>query len=162
VESFKRCYGCSEEEARALTAAYREHYSKGELLHARPYDGIFELCEELKNAGFQLALATSKPQVFSEGILAHFGFDFPIMHCADLEGKLSKADLIRQCVIDSGAEMVFMIGDTKYDAKGAMEANVPFIAVTYGFGNQEEMLQYPHIAVADTPLEVLGIIMEKR
>ncbi len=105
-DSFMRCYGCSPEEALALTAAYREHYREGALLHCAPYPGIFTLCEKLRDAGVRIAVATSKPLVFSERILCHFHFTEYIsyIHCADLAGKLTKTDLIRFCVRDAAAD----------------------------------------------------------
>ena len=159
--SFMRCYGCNDEEVKKLTDAYREHYREGALLNAKPYDRIFELCTELEKHGYRLAVATSKPQAFSERILYHFGFAFPIICGADLEGKLKKADLIRLCVTKAGADRAFMIGDTEHDARGAREAGVPFIAVSYGFGNPDEMMRYPHIGVAGSPMDVLQILKEK-
>ena len=161
--SFMRCYGCSEEEADRLTAAYRAHYREGALLHAEPYAGIYEVCDALKANGITLAVATNKPNVFSERILRHFGFDRYLSEIrgVDMAGKLSKADLIRLCVESAGdgdpAKCV-MIGDSEYDAKGANEAGVPFIGVSYGFGNIDEMERYPCIGIAATPLEILGII----
>ena len=161
TDSFIRCYGCNDEEAKKLTAAYREHYRDGALLNAKPYDGIFELCEKLKKRGYRLAVATSKPQVFSERILNHFGFEIQIIHGADMDGKLTKTDLIHLCMKDFGVNRAVMIGDTKHDAKGAEKAGVPFIAVTYGFGNTEEMLKYPYIGIADTPLDILKNLEER-
>jgi len=161
TDSFMRCYSCNDEEAEKLTAAYREHYREGALLNAKPYDGIFELCAELENCGCTLAVATSKPQEFSKRILDYFGFTFSVICGADMGGKLTKADLIRECVTKTRADYAFMIGDTEHDARGAMEAGVQFIAVSYGFGNPDEMSKYPHIGVADSPIDVLQIITEK-
>lgn len=163
--SFLRCYGCDDVEADRLTAAYREHYREGALLHAVPYEGIFALCEALCDSGVQVAVATSKPQQFSELILRHFGFDryLAAVHGADLSGKLTKTDLIRACVEDVKAlpaECV-MIGDTEHDSRGAQEAGVPFIAARYGFGCPEEMAKYPSIGVARVPLEILHIIEQQ-
>ena len=33
-----------------------------------------------------------------------------------------------------------MIGDTAYDIKGATDSGIDSIAVTYGYGNTEEMI----------------------
>ena len=161
-DSFMRCYGCDEAEAERLTATYREHYRKGALLNAIPYNGILELCETLKAAGVQLAVATSKPQAFSEQVLRHFGFDryLDVIFGADMAGHLSKADLIRQCVGDKDPSACVMVGDTDYDAIGAQEANVPFLAVSYGFGNKEKMLSYPHIGIAEKPMDIIEILAD--
>ena len=160
--SFARCYGCNDSEADRLTDTYRAHYRQGSLLNARPYDGIIELCEELVNAGMLLKVATGKPQGFAEQILRHFGFEryFSVICGADMQGKLSKADLIRSCVKELDLSGCVMVGDTEHDAKGAAEAGISFIGVSYGFGNLKEMLNYPHIGLADNPWDVLQIIRE--
>ena len=163
-DSFMRCYGSGESQAEALTAAYREHYREGALLNAKPYAGIPELLTELERRGIYSAVATSKPQVFSEQILRHFGLDrlFRVIHGADLEGKLKKADLIRLSVADTAVsyDQCVMVGDTEHDAKGAKDTGVPFIGVSYGFGNPDEMLRYPCIGFADKPMDVLRILEE--
>lgn len=159
-DSFMRCYGCDEEEAKRLMTMYRMHYREGALFHAKPYDGIIDLCKQLKNDGMTIGVATSKPQEFAEQILHRFGFDpyLDMIHGADMEGRLKKSDLIRLCMKDAGSQGGIMIGDTEHDAKGAQEAGAQFVAVTYGFGNREEMLSYPRIGVAKTTLEILEII----
>ena len=161
-DSFMRCYACGETEAEALVAAYREHYREGALLNAKPYDGIRELLAALEGRGICPAVATSKPQGFSERILRHFGLDrfFRVIHGADLEGKLKKSDLIRLCAADAVASysQCVMVGDTEHDARGAEEAGVPFVGVSYGFGNREEMRRYPCIGIADKPMDVLRIL----
>ena len=77
-----------------------------------------------------------------------------------MQGKLSKADLIRSCIKQFDLSACVMVGDTEHDAKGAAEAGISFIGVSYGFGNLKEMLNYPHIGLAGNPLDVLQIIRE--
>ena len=59
-------------------------------------------------------------------------------------------------------ETSVLIGDTDNDAKGAVKAHTPFIAVTYGFGfkTAEDVRVYPHIGVANTPMDVANIILK--
>lgn len=162
TDSFMRCYGCDRVEGERLTAAYREHYRGEALLHAEPYAGVFTLCERLRGDGFRLAVATSKPQIFAERILTHFGFGKYLdeIHGADLAGWLSKADLIRLCAGED--RLNFMVGDTEHDARGAWEARVPFIGVRYGFGNIGDMAELPAVGMASTPAEVYQIIQRER
>ena len=162
-DSFIRCYGCDRAEAEHLTAVYREHYREGALLNATPYEGIYALCQELKKHGTRLSVATSKPQFFAQQILTSFGFDRYLdeIHGADFEGKLSKTDLIRLCVGEDAPAECLMVGDTEHDAKGAQAAGVPFLAVSYGFGDLHKMVRYPHIGISDTPLGVLKVLHER-
>ena len=164
-DSFVRCYDCAMPQAEELTAAYREHYREGALLNAKPYDKIRELLTELERRNICSAVATSKPQAFSEQILRHFDLSrfFRVIHGSDLEGKLKKSDLIRLCAEDTGAlyNQCVMIGDTEHDARGANDAGVPFIGVSYGFGNRDNMLRYPYIGLADMPMDVLRILDER-
>ena len=77
---------------------------------------------------------------------------------------LKKEDIVHLCQEEMGAtnETSVLIGDTDNDAKGAAKANTPFIAVTYGFGfkSAEDVGEYPHIGVADTPMEIATIVLD--
>ena len=163
--SFRRCYGCDAEQAAALTAAYREHYREGAMFRARPYDGIVSVCETLLQRGCATAVATSKPEVFAKQVLQKFDMDrlFTVIHGADMGGSLSKADVIRLCLEELGAapSECLMVGDTQHDAAGAQELGVPFLGVTYGFGNLSEMHTAPHVALVNAPLEILDVVFGK-
>ena len=160
VDSYMRVCGCSREDAEKLTAAYREYYPTGPMFNARPYDGIFDMIGELKKRGLILSIATSKPTVFSSRVAARFGFDefFSDLQGADLAGKLSKADLITACAGDTDPQKCVMVGDTQYDAEGAYIAGVPFIGVSYGFGDPEKMRKYPTVGTAERPADIARII----
>ena len=56
---------------------YRERYASEGLFQNAVYPGIPLALEALLQAGAKLYLATSKPQVFAERILAHFGSSEP-------------------------------------------------------------------------------------
>jgi phosphoglycolate phosphatase len=67
------------------------------------------------------------------------------------------------CVRELGAfkEECVLIGDTDNDAKGAMEAGIPFIAVTYGFGfkDRDDLKDHPFIGLAATPVEISEMVL---
>jgi len=180
MKEFQRIDRISEEVRRELDAIIREEMNDprmeatwsitraevtGDLRYAKIYVSVLEddkrekLLEALKREGAKRMVATSKPQPFSEQILAHFGFAFDAVHGVDFDGRLGKADMIRLCMAESGAECV-MVGDTEHDARGAAEAGVPFIGVHYGFGDSAEMAKYPMAGPADSPADVLRMLME--
>ena len=64
--------GLSKADSESVILKYRERYSEKGIYENRLYDGIKELLSDLKKAGYKIALATSKPEVFALRILEHF------------------------------------------------------------------------------------------
>lgn len=163
--SFPRHYEMDEATTWEAIRLFREHYNAGAMFKAKPYDGIPELCQTLVHRGLSIAVATNKVEAQAKRLLAHFGFD---RYCdpirgADPEGRLRKADLIRLCLEDHRIlpEQAVLLGDTEYDAAGAAEAGVPFLAVTYGFGfrKPEDLAGLPCIGMAASPMEAAPLLL---
>ena len=162
-DSFARVYGLSGEVLQELATTFRNRYKDVDLLKAVPYDGIYEVCEELKKRGIKIAIATYKRQDYATKIIQHFGFDryTDIIYGADHENQLKKVDIIRKCLEDMGIDdphEAVMVGDSDNDAIGAMKIGMEFIGVTYGFGfkTKEDVMQFTHVAgVAETTQEIL-------
>ena len=53
-----------------------------------------------------------------------------------------------------------MIGDSIYDAIGAEEAGIDFIAVTYGYGfkNKEEASQVKNVFIAENVSDIISFL----
>ena len=165
-QSLMTFYGCDKETAQRGANIFRDYYKTTALLKAEPYEGIYELCEKLKANGIKMAVATYKREDYALTLLRHFNFHLYCdpMHGADNNNVLKKEDIVRMCQEEMGAvkENCVLVGDTNHDAKGAAQAETPFIAVTYGFGYKcnEDVKDYPCIGVARTPLEIADIILE--
>ncbi len=162
--SFITHYGCDKIVAQKAANIFREYYKTEALLKAKAYDGIYDLCKELKAGNIKMAAATYKREDYALKLLCYFGFDkfFSSMHGADNNNVLKKEDIILLCLDELGAQKneSVLVGDTDNDAIGAQKADVPFIAVTYGFGFKEqgELDKYPIVGVAKTPMDILSII----
>ena len=74
-ESFSKYFGLSASDAEKAVGYYREYYRPTGIFECSLYDGITETFSALVDAGFTVALATAKPEVFAEKIAVHFGFD---------------------------------------------------------------------------------------
>lgn len=165
-DSFQRMYQVDKKEADRLAAVFRQQYKEVDLLKAVPYDNIYDILTLLRERGVKIAVATYKREDYALRLLTHYNFDryCDIIHGSDLEGRLSKADIIRLCIKEAGVstDEAVMIGDTCHDAKGAAELGIDFIGVLYGFGfvTDEEKQQYPAIGWAETPLEVEKFIFK--
>jgi phosphoglycolate phosphatase len=53
---------------------------------------------------------------------------------------------------------VVMLGDTWYDAKGAAECGVDFVACSYGYGTVEAMEKYKPVAWAETVEDIISCV----
>ena len=168
-KSFYRIYGFSDNVIKEMSATFREHYKNVDLLRARPYEGIYDTLEELKENGINVAIATYKRQDYAWRIMDHFGFNKYTTNIwgSDFEGKLKKEDIIHLALqhaeIKTSSDAV-VIGDSDNDAIGAREIGASFLGVTYGFGFKfsEEIKMYGSIGVANAPEEIAGIILGGR
>lgn len=163
--SFMNFYGCDKEEAQKAANIFRKYYVENALYKAKPYEGIYELCEWCKDNDKKMAVATYKREDYALTILNHFGFDkyCSSMHGADNDNRLTKADIVDMCIRELGGkrENTVLIGDTIHDAMGAEQAGIDFIPVMYGFGfaNKEDILTIKKKGVAYTPAEIVDLLI---
>ncbi len=145
VDSFIRYHGLSAEQAKDALAYYREYFSVNGMFENTPYDGIDAFLQNLRDKGYTLLIATSKPEEYTVKILQHFSLDkyfsFVAGNTLD-ESRPTKASVIaylKERYTDIGAENSLMIGDRKYDIEGARQHGIRAIGVLYGYGSQEEL-----------------------
>lgn len=161
--SFRDVFHLEGERLDKAVKCFRDFYGGEGKYKAAPYDGVEEMCESLSDMGVYLAVASYKPDVYVKELLRYFKLDhyFRSVHGADMEGKLKKADLIRQCAVELQADdrHSAYVGDTEGDYMAAVEAGMPFIAVTYGFGfrREEDIVMEHMIGMVSTPAGILDI-----
>lgn len=71
---FEQFLKVSEEEGKRAVSIYREYYTKRGIYENKVYPGIPDVLKQLKQAGFRLCIATSKPEKFAVQIAEHFNF----------------------------------------------------------------------------------------
>jgi len=123
---------------------YRKRYSETGLFENVVYPGIPAALQAMAQRGARMFLATSKPRVFAERILAHFDLarHFKAIHGAELDGRLaSKGELIAHILKSESisAASACMIGDRLHDVVGAKANGVRPIGVLWGYGSREEL-----------------------
>ena len=145
--SFKEYYGFDEEQTKSAINYYRERFKEQGIFENELYEGILPLVQLLNEQQYRLAVATSKPTVFAEQILKHFELEsyFDLIVGSNLDGtRSSKADII-QFILDYykgyGNKDFVMIGDRKHDIIGANDTHIDSIAVSYGYGSMEELIE---------------------
>lgn len=146
------------DEAKMLAALslYRERYGRLGFLENIVYPGIENSLDQLYAKGIPLFLATSKPVVFAERILDHFGLTryFQRVYGSQLDGThAKKASLISHILksesLDPGSTI--MIGDRSHDVVGAAANQVRAIGVLWGYGSEEELIRAGAVALCNSP-----------
>ena len=168
LDSFMQFYGMPQEQAEQAVAAYREYFGVKGLFENRVYDGIPQLLQMLCDQGKTLALATSKPEVFTLRILEKFDLKKYFTHvgAASLDSSRSqKADVIRHTLHlcgDPALDAVVMIGDRKHDVLGAIENGIPSIGVLYGYGDRPELEKAGADVIAQSVEHLKEIVLGHR
>ena len=142
--SFSVLFGLSESETELAVKKYREQYSQKGMFENEPIPGAKEMLRALSEAGYALAVATSKPKIFAERIVEKFGFT-PFLSAvagSGTDGSLpTKADVIREAMrlLNAPAGLCLMVGDQTYDAIGARACGVDFAGLDIGYAEKGEL-----------------------
>lgn len=145
MDSYKKYFGFSDEEAELGLQIYREYFTEKGMYENRLYDGMEQLLKDLSAAGYDLILATSKPEEHARIILDYFGISQYFSYAAGCpmdENGFTKVDVIKYAMKHAKAKeksRIVMIGDTQFDILGAAECRIDSIAVLYGMGEPEEL-----------------------
>ncbi|HEY6994119.1 MAG TPA: HAD hydrolase-like protein, partial [Xanthobacteraceae bacterium] len=162
--SFVRLLG-AETSADLAVSYYRERFSDIGLYENGVYDGIREVLTALCASGHRLFVATSKPHVFAERIIDHFGLrgHFERVFGSELDGtRVDKSHLLEYALKETSVDpaKTVMIGDRSHDMIGAKNNGMKGIGVLYGYGSRDELLQAGARHVCATPGAILGAFPE--
>ena len=128
----------------------------------------------LQEAGCHLAVASSKPEVFVEKILVHFGMRpyFEVVVGSELDGSRARKEevveeALRQLLGEDAPAKgaagnrtdVVMAGDRKFDVKGAQQFGLASIGVTYGYAAEGELAEAGADRIVDTVEELAETLL---
>ncbi|HEU0074803.1 MAG TPA: HAD hydrolase-like protein [Dehalococcoidia bacterium] len=162
--SFMAEYGFDEPTSRRAVEAYREYFGDRGIFQNRMFEGIPELLQGLRRAGGALCVVTSKPTVYSEQIVRHFGldafFDAVIGPGLDLSNA-EKATLVRRAMDRYAGHApagFVMVGDREHDIIGACANAIDSVGVTYGAGSRQELTAASATHIVDTLADLEALL----
>lgn len=163
ARQFSLVCGMPPEVANRALATYREYYFARGVYECSLYDGYPELFPALRNAGKTLVLATCKPTVLAERVLAHFDLRqyFAFLSGPELDGtRGEKHEVIAyamQTLGISDPHDVVMLGDRDNDVLGARQNGVAAVGALWGFGSEEELSRAGAAALIRHPSDLLTL-----
>lgn len=164
-ESYQQNFGLTGEKLKQAVFLHKEYAVRQGYRELEVYDGIPELLEQLHSIGVHTAIATLKAQTTAEKILEefHLADAFDMVIGSNSEKPMTKAQMLTYCMEQFTCKQpeTVLIGDSKYDAVGAEQADIPFIAVTYGFGfgSEQEVSAYKHVSVCENVTALTDFII---
>ncbi len=163
-ESYKRVFSLEEAKLSNAVKYHKEYALLKGYKEVKIYPGITELLKKLKENNKLIGVATLKAETTANKILEEFKIDsyFDVVKGTNINKKQSKEDLIYDAIntLYINKDETILIGDSIYDAIGAMKADISFIGVTYGFGfkNKEDIKNMNCISMCDSVEELKRLL----
>ena len=145
IGAFTEYYGLSEEQAKTALKEFRVYFEKKGINENRLFPGTREMLSALKDKGFYLVIASSKPEIYVKRILNNFEiysfFDF--IGGSDMEEtRADKPSVIKYCLENLSSPSPLdcvMVGDRSHDVLGARLNSLDCIGVLFGCGSRKEL-----------------------
>ncbi len=166
-DSFIRFCGYSAEKTADAVERFRLRYEPVGQYENRAAPGMAELMGRLRERGYVLALASSKPENLCVSICARFGFTPHLSALAGSppNGDQEKEDSIREVMrqldlTEKDLPQVLMVGDRKFDVLGARACGIDCVGVEFfGYAPEGELEEAGAVAVVSTPEELEAFIL---
>jgi len=158
----------TEENVLRVRKFFVPYYDAHNCNYTRPYEGIVEVLTALKAQGHKLAVASNKYQAATEKIVNHFFpgvFDVILGEREGIERKPNPQivfDILKSQVRPASdiSSQTLYIGDSLVDWETAKNADVPFVACSWGFVAREKLVEAGIGTIIDRPDEILVLKMK--
>ena len=155
-------FGVPKDEVDNAIRIYRERYIPIGKFENTPYPGICQLLQKLRDQGYKLYVATSKPEETSLEILDHFDMTkyFDIVCGASFDVSRHSKDKVIEYLLERIGEKVdaIMVGDTAFDVLGAKVHGIPTIGVSWGYGKVSDMIEAGAAGIANSMDELYQLL----
>ncbi|MEQ1531282.1 MAG: HAD-IA family hydrolase [Methylococcales bacterium] len=145
-----------------LVASYSETYLSKQLCKDDLFSGVYDMLLQLRQQGYQLAVATGKTRIGLEHALkaTHTGDLFFATRCSDETASKPDPKMLNEIIHHAGVanERVLMVGDSIHDLQMAENAQIAAIGVSCGAHSKELLQQYNPLHCLHYPTELLNII----
>lgn len=141
---------------------FKEYYKYHSAILTKAYDGIIDLMKELKSKGIKVAVVSNKADFAVKTLMEDYFnalYDCAYGERAGIERKPAP-DAVFGAISEMGGDLknTVYIGDSEVDVETAKNANLPCIAVTWGFRDKKVLESLNPEYIVDSPSDILRII----
>jgi len=153
----------SQDMKKEVSARFKKEYDQKLHENTKPYEGIYELLDELKKLDYNLAVLSNKPHDFTVQYVDYLFKDYGLKEVHGQKVEVPrKPDPIGAINIAKAlnipCEEIFFVGDTLVDMKTAKSAGMKAIGVLWGFRDEKELNENGADFIVKHPLDILEIV----
>ena len=155
--------GHSDDIKEEVTKRFKVIYDQKLHAKTKPYDGIYELLDELTKLNCNLAVLSNKPHEFTiQYVNSLFGkYDFKEVHgqknnIPKKPNPTAAIDIANN--LNTPCEEIYFVGDTMVDMQTAKNANMTAVGVLWGFRDEKELKENGADFLIKNPIDLLKII----
>lgn len=151
--------GIDEETLEQCLAEYSAYYTTHSQIATAPYEGIAELLEDLQRRGIKCAIVSNKGDAQVKALAKRHFEAYVTVAVGEREGIRRKPcpdsvlEALRELNVDP-ADAV-LVGDSEVDGETAKNAQIPFVAVTWGFRDRDVLEKCNPAKIIDKPQQLL-------
>ena len=165
--SYMNFCGFDRQKADQAVELFRERYARLGKFENAAAPGMAELCRKLKEKGYRLALASSKPEAMCVPICERFGFapSLEVIVGSPPGEDREKEEIVREAMRRLGISeeekaQVLMVGDRNFDVLGAAACGLDCVGVEFfGYAEPGELAEAGAVAVVQTAEELEQFIL---
>ena len=142
---------------------FMEYYDEHCVDFTKPYSGIPELLQDLRDSGVEIAVASNKYQKAVDKIIPHY---FPDINFIAVEGHREGVNVkpdpsvVFAILAKAGAAKAdtLYVGDSGVDMETARRACIDAVGVTWGFRSKKELVEYNADVIVGNPVDILDVV----
>ena len=142
-------------------AVFQQHYLEHGLDTTRPYPGIMQLLQTLKEHGKNVAVVSNKFQTATAQLCSHFFGSLVDVAIGERENVRRKPapDTVLTALSEMKAEAqgAVYIGDSDVDIDTARNCGMPCVSVLWGYRDRRFLTKHGATTFAETPEDILKI-----
>ncbi|MEQ1739457.1 MAG: HAD-IIIA family hydrolase [Methyloglobulus sp.] len=143
-----------------LVAHYSQSYFSKQLSRADFFPGVYDMLVQLKESGYQLAVATGKTRAGLIHALEATNTEplFSVTRCADETASKPDPKMLHEIMqhTQATADRTLMVGDSIHDMQMARNAKIASVGVVCGANTEESLSQYNPLLCLQQPTELLN------
>ena len=151
-----------ENTVRAVLSSFLKYYGVHYCDNTKPYDGITEMIDALKNRGIKVAVVTNKAQEMADRVVKKLYGDRFLVIFGKRDGIPSKPDpksaLITMSELGVQPEECIFVGDSGADIKTGVNSGAYPVGVLWGFREKSELISSGAKSIISNPFKLIEII----